>query len=134
MSLFEQGDFMLHSGSKSWFKIECGYLCAEDWHTIAKLISEQLDFKDVIGVPTGGLKLAEALKVYRKPETDAPTLIVDDVLTTGNSMERARTKVKGKAIGVVLFARGKCPLWVFPVFQMLMQPIKRRKAHSYREC
>lgn len=127
MGLFEQGNFRLHSGSKSWFKIECGYLSGEDWQSIARLVAEQLDFKDAIGVESGGLKLAEALKFYRKQKETLPTLIVDDVLTTGRSMERAKAKVQGRAIGVVLFARGKCPSWVWSVFQMTMLPIQRRK-------
>ncbi|MBA7689649.1 hypothetical protein ES703_98157 [subsurface metagenome] len=127
MGLFQQGDFRLHSGSKSWFKIECGYLSDDDWRAIARLVAEQLDFKDAIGIPSGGLKLAEALKFYRKNTDRLPTLIVDDVLTTGASMEKERLKIAGRSIGIVLFARGKCPSWVWPVFEMKMQPIQRRK-------
>jgi len=127
MGLFQQGDFRLHSGSKSWFKIECAYLSDDDWRAIARLVAEQLDFKDTIGIPSGGLKLAEALKFYRKNTDKLPTLIVDDVLTTGASMEKGRLKIAGRSIGIVLFARGKCPNWIWPVFEMQMQPIKRRK-------
>lgn len=130
MSLFQQGNFKLHSGSKSWFKIDCAYLSNDDWRTIAQLVAEQLDFKDVVGVPSGGLKLAEALKFYRRNDERLPTLIVDDVLTTGSSMEKGRQRVGGYCLGIVLFARGECPNWVQPVFQMRMQPIKRR--HSQR--
>jgi orotate phosphoribosyltransferase len=46
-------------------------------------------------------------------------LIVDDVLTTGKSMEEMRKKHSNVlTIGVVLFARGKCPKWVEPIFNM----------------
>lgn len=126
MGLFEQGNFRLHSGSRSWFKIECSYLSDSDWRTIAQLVAEQLDFKDAVGIPSGGLRLAEALKFYRKDSERLPTLIVDDVLTTGASLERERQKIGGYCIGIVLFARGECPNWVWPVFQMQMQPIQRR--------
>jgi len=127
MSLFQQGNFRLHAGSRSWFKIECAHLSDADWQTIARLVAEQLDFKDAIGIPSGGIKLAEALKFYRKSNERLPTLIVDDVLTTGSSMEEERQRVGGRCVGIVLFARGECPNWVWPVFQMRMQPIKRRK-------
>ena len=45
-------------------------------------------------------------------------LIVDDVLTTGASMEHERARCSGRTIGVVLFARGPCPEWIHPVFRM----------------
>lgn len=118
MSLFQQGNFKLHSGSKSWFKIECDFLAPEDWITIARLISAVVEFKEVIGVASGGLKLAETLKLYRTVDDKLPTLIVDDILTTGKSMEKEKTRIKGETIGVVLFARGDCPEWVIPVFTM----------------
>jgi hypothetical protein len=118
VSLFQQGNFRLHSGSKSWFKIECAFLAPEDWVILASLISRAIKFKEVIGVPTGGLKLAEALKFYRTMDDHLPTLIVDDVLTTGRSMEKERARIKGETIGVVLFARGDCPEWIIPIFTM----------------
>lgn len=118
MSLFRWGSFKLHSGSKSQFLIECAFLHPEDWITLARLVAKQIDFKDVVGIPSGGLKFAEALKFYKKDKPDLPTLIVDDVLTTGNSMTEVREKVGGYCIGIVLFARGKCPWWVYPMFEM----------------
>jgi len=124
MGLFQQGRFKLHSGKMSWFKIDCAFLAPEDWASIAKLISEYFDFKEVIGIPTGGLKLAEALSFYKKNKPELPTLLVDDVLTTGNSMEKFRQKIEGQVIGVVLFARGECPSWIMPVFDMRMKPIE----------
>ncbi len=116
--LFQQGNFRLHSGAQSWFKIECSSLIDEDWATIARLIAEGVKFSAVIGVPNGGLKLAKALQSYTSSETNLPTLIVDDVLTTGNSMEQVRKTVKGETLGIVLFARGRCPSWITPIFQM----------------
>ncbi len=116
--LFQQGNFRLHSGAQSWFKIECSSLIDEDWATIARLIAEGVKFSAVIGVPNGGLKLAKALQSYTSSETNLPTLIVDDVLTTGNSLEQVRKTVKDETLGVVLFARGRCPNWITPIFQM----------------
>lgn len=120
MSLFNWGKFKLHSGSKSSFLIECAYLAPEDWTTLAMLVAERIHFKDVVGVPSGGLKFAEALKFYKKNDPNLPILIVDDVLTTGKSMETIKKKmgVDAYCVGIVLFARGKPPWWVTPIFQM----------------
>jgi len=46
-----------------------------------------------------------------------PTLIVDDVLTTGTSMIEMQ-KQYPNAIGVVMFARGPCPSWVSSIFSL----------------
>lgn len=119
MALFRLGDFTLHSGDKSFFKIDCDALTDEDWATLARLIYESVPrFKKVIGIPDGGLKLAKALKVYRFPNPENPVLIVDDVLTTGKSMERIRQSVGDDCIGVVVFARGECPSWITPLFRL----------------
>lgn len=58
--------------------------------------------------------MAVALKPYA---TGEGLLIVDDVLTTGRSMEKQRSKREAK--GIVLFARGPCPLWVEAVWMLL---------------
>ncbi|KKL20362.1 hypothetical protein LCGC14_2456230, partial [marine sediment metagenome] len=47
-------------------------------------------------------------------------LIVDDVLTTGASMEKQRAG-RTNTIGAVIFARGDCPAWVKPLFAMEAQ-------------
>lgn len=119
MSLFKTGNIILHSGNPSNFKIECDELTYADVETLCFLISRKFEFIGVHGVPTGGYKFAEGLQKYSDPMLDAPTLIVDDVLTTGKSMEEFVKihKIKN-AIGVVIFARGKCPKWITPVFQM----------------
>ena len=57
-------------------------------------------------------------------DKDLPILICDDVLSTGNSMDARRKEVVEKnekgttIIGVVVFARGKCPDWITPLFSM----------------
>lgn len=69
----------------------------------------------VIGVPRGGLRLAAALLPYER--LGYPLLIVDDVLTTGISMQEMRDRFPlEEAIGVVIFARGQCPDWIRPIF------------------
>ncbi len=131
--MFEAGDFTLASGAKSGFKIECDSLTDSDWAGLAQLIITKgfkqtpygrqnlgYNFRDVVGVPRGGLKLAEHLKPYATGDMHSPLLIVDDVLTTGGSMEKLKTSIdKTKfpyIIGLVVFARGSCPNWVTPIF------------------
>lgn len=118
MGLFKTGEFTLHSGAKSPFKIECDSLDDEDLNTLAMLIENRVAyFTDVEGVPSGGWRLAQALKPYVSIDHHVERLlIVDDVLTSGASMEEHRA---GRdAVGVVLFARGPCPRWIFPLFTM----------------
>lgn len=113
MSLFRNGNYKLHSGAASSWKIDCDHLTDEDWKTLAIIASEILrPFGSVVGVPSGGLKFAEALKKFI---TVGPLLVVDDVLTTGASMQDYRSEGSS---GVVVFARSKCPWWVTPIFQM----------------
>lgn len=122
MSLFELRNFVMHSGQSGYYKIECDALTDDDWDTLAFIIVEKINFKEVYGIPSGGTKLQNAL--YKYTDSNSNTLlIVDDVLTTGRSIEEFRkiiTKNKKykNIIGVVVFARGKCPKWVKPIFQM----------------
>jgi predicted phosphoribosyltransferase len=82
------------------------------------MISDMYSFGAVLGIPTGGLRLAYALKQYAIPSSDN-ILIVDDVLTTGNSMARAASPFQPEyVIGVVIFARGECPDWITPMFTL----------------
>ncbi len=116
--LFEHGSFVLHSGSKSDWRINCENLTDVDWEVLAKLVARTVGlFGNVEGVPTGGLKLAEALSPYVFKRY-GPLLIVDDVLTTGKSMEEQRNG--REAMGIVVFARGPTPSWVKSIFTMNM--------------
>lgn len=116
MDLFQIGSFELHNGQTSPFKIECDALSDVDIAVIGQMMLDILPiFSAVEGVPSGGLRLAEYLKHYAA-DGDFPLLIIDDVLTTGGSMEEHRA---GRyAVGGVIFARGPCPEWVTPLFQM----------------
>ncbi len=108
--LFKVGEFTLRSGAKSKFKIECDALTPEDWEGLALMAVEHLPpFGLVEGVPRGGLPFADALRPYATPGCET-LLIVDDVGTTGGSMERHRNG--RKAIGLVAFKRGPLPPWV----------------------
>lgn len=116
--LFVDGDFVAHSGDTLGFKIDCDALADADLATLARQFANSAKFGEVVSVPRGGDRFAAAL---RKHCTAGPTLIVDDVLTTGRSMEQARRRVPGlsaysAAIGVVIFARGPYPKWITPLF------------------
>lgn len=112
--LFRTGDFSLSGGARTTWKIDCDALTPADLSTIAALIAERLPaFGSVEGVPRGGLRLAKALEGFA---TSGPPLIVDDVLTTGGSMERQRGG--REALGAVIFSRGACPDWIMPLFTL----------------
>lgn len=128
MNLFQLGDFTLNSGVKSAWRIDCDALDEDDITTLAQIIRQMVcGFRSVEGIPRGGLRLAAALQPY--VSIAGTDLIVDDVLTSGGSMERARdaiylrdqvnaTQCPHYVTGVVLFARGQCPWWVVPLFQL----------------
>jgi hypothetical protein len=88
----------------------------EDWACLAHIVTRTTNFKEVIGVPSGGLAFAEALKPYCTPDAHY-TLIVDDVLTTGGSMQEAARNVEGPVGGIVVFSRTPLvPNWIFPIW------------------
>jgi hypothetical protein len=142
--LFQLGDFLLSSGKRSNWKLECDSLTDGDIATLANLIRQMIgSFSEVHGVPSGGrggdsppglsggIRLAQALKPHALGEgNNAPILIVDDVLTTGVSIDKVAMKIYEERKhtlplskhdlfkGAVLFARGQCPMWVRAVFQM----------------
>ena len=114
MTLFRHKQFEAHSGEMLRWKIDCDALSQEDWRCLAQVVADIIGpIGRVEGVPRGGLQLAVALWPYI---TTGPLLIVDDVLTTGASMEAHRA---GRdAVGTVIFARRTCPSWVYPIFQV----------------
>lgn len=115
MSLFALGNFSLSSGERSAWRIDADRLTDEDWETLAFIAHLRLpEYGEVEGVPTGGEAFARQLR--RFSVAGKPLLIADDVLSTGRSMERQRGE--REAYGVVAFARGVCPLWVWPLFEM----------------
>ena len=114
--LFQQGDYTLHSGGKSSYKIECDALNDREIATLAMIGSELLPpFAEVLGIPTGGVKFASAMSKYKSER--GPTLICDDVVTTGRSFLDA-FKNYPTAIGCSMFARGPCPAKVVPLLYL----------------
>jgi orotate phosphoribosyltransferase len=119
MPLFELKNFIMHSGEVGTWKIECDHLSDEDIETFAKIISSKIQFSTVYGVPTGGERLAKVLEKYAKE--GGCSLIVDDVLTTGSSMIKARKKLGlSDPVGVVLFSRRQLDpaSWIKAVFTL----------------
>ena len=115
-TLFQDGEFTAASGQTLPFKIECDALTDADWEWAARYVVSRTKFSLVEGVFQGGFKFADALESYNDSGETGSLLIVDDVLTTGESMERQRNGRTAK--GVVLFARGPCPDWVTPIWTL----------------
>jgi len=129
MSLFRHGGFKLHSGASSTWKIDCDALTDEDLEVIAELISTIVPpFGKVEGVPRGGLRLAEAMGKHAGGPAGR-LLIVDDVLTTGLSMEIHRGE--REAYGAVIFSRASdWPTWIRPLFAM--PSLREERSHQFR--
>jgi orotate phosphoribosyltransferase len=123
VSLFKDGKFTAHSGKELGFKIDCDALTDEDWATMASLAASRQEFGRVVGIPSGGLKFAAALEKHVTPGHEV-ILIVDDVMTTGGSMDDMRKKVfeevpSGIIEGIALFSRADViPYWIRPIFQL----------------
>lgn len=124
MALFQSGSFTLNSGMTSPIKVECDALNEYDWATLAYLVTTKFTFRRVSGVPTGGVVFAEALAPYASRNPSHPHLIVDDVLTTGGSMERMKMELQAKEtietdyIGIVAFARNQPADWIHAIWTM----------------
>ena len=121
--LFQSVDFKSHSGLELTWKIECDALSDPEWFTISQMIMEITpSFKAAIGIPRGGTKLGSLLNQYGTGKREDPICIVDDVLTTGESMKEFKTKRTWRNptdyIGWVVFARTNTPDWVTALFQM----------------
>ena len=121
MTLFEKGAFTSHSGHELPYKIDCDALTDDDIGCIAFIIASETSFGIVEGIPEGGRRLAAALERYAKPDAPFNILVVDDVLTTGASMEAAKAAQPPQVhpddvIGWVIFARAEPPEWVNAVF------------------
>jgi len=110
MALFQDGEFTAHAGGKLSFKFECDDLSDESIETIAAVITRNFTFSEVLGIPQGGCRLAEALEKHCSSEDGK--LVVDDVYTTGKSMREAREEHGEDALYIVIFARSQPPPWV----------------------
>ncbi len=121
-NLFIEEEFVGHSGGTLHWKIEMDALTNAEWKCIARMIMEYQKgfFQAAIGIPRGGLKLSQYLNEYATQNSNDPYLLVDDVLTTGGSMEQYRDEhLKEKdVIGWVVFARTIPAGWIKSLFQM----------------
>lgn len=121
MNLFQSGDFWLHSGDFSSWKIDCDALSDSDLATLAAVAVRNLvPFYGVAGIPSGGLRFAGALESFVDKHASR-FLIVDDVLTTGASMSAWMRKLEedGCAVtGLVIFARKQPPIGVEAIFKL----------------
>lgn len=119
--LFISGSFQLHSGDRSNWKIDCGALSDAELEVLAAVAAERLPpFGLVRGIPTGGNRLAGHMRRHADRSSRA-VLLVDDVLTTGASMRRARGRLQAggwEVVGLVLFARTEAEPWVHRLWQL----------------
>jgi orotate phosphoribosyltransferase len=128
---FIPGGIKLHSGKVSKFKIDCDAFTDADIECLAWMINEHLSnlttarFFKVFGIPRGGIRLAKALEKYEQRDGEV-VLIVEDVLTTGRSMNEMREKVEkeypnDEIFGVVIFSRASSKegsFWIRPMFEL----------------
>jgi hypothetical protein len=117
VSLFQLEKFISHSGILLDWKVECDNLSVDDWRCLAMLAKQKLPpFRNVVGVPSGGMIFAEQLLPYANPK--APLIVIaDDVYTTGLSMlEMAKERLD--VVGCVAFARAPVPSWIVPVWRL----------------
>lgn len=120
MSLFNLGEFTLHSGGKTNFLIDCNALTDEDLAALAAITAEKFKFHKVVGIPSGGLRFAQALQKYCTNNEEDGILVADDVCTTGKSFKDfVRENYPDLTPkGVVIFNRGTVPNWVYSIFYM----------------
>ena len=64
MNLFIREDFISHAGLPLTWKVECDALDENDYEALAKIVSEKMTFRDVKGIPRGGIPFEKALKPY----------------------------------------------------------------------
>ena len=117
--LFKSINFKSHSGLNLSWKIEMDALSDAEWFTIKKMIMEVTPpFREAVGIPRGGVKLGDLLNEHATGKEGDPVCIVDDVLTTGRSMEEYAKKYDN-VIGWVIFSRTRLHSdWITPLFEM----------------
>ena len=121
--LFQIGDFTLSGGKKSRFKIDCDALSDGEVKLLADLIVLRAKpFHRVMSPGGAATRLQSYISKYANPAADN-TLIVDDVLTTGKTIEQQVKQITyslGRVDphqGFVIFARGPLPSWVKALFR-----------------
>lgn len=116
--LFQFGWFASHSGFQLPFKIDCDAWSDRDLEGVADLLQWKFAFSEVHAVPSdeapprnpAGPRLARIIRGRCAMTEGYPPLIVDDVLTTGRSMEEFRRELMRNRppavpIGFVIYSR-----------------------------
>ena len=63
MNIFIREDFISHAGLPLTWKVECDALTNKDYEALAKIVSEKMTFRDVKGIPRGGIPFDNALLI-----------------------------------------------------------------------
>jgi len=120
--LVQLGDHKLNAGKRSCYKLVCDQFIADNVEALAWMLRQLAGpYGSVAGIPRGGLSLAAAMEKYRDRSLERTLLLVDDVITTGGSLNRERERLAGQydhIIGVAVFSRGPLPSWVSAMFEM----------------
>lgn len=103
------------------WKIECDALDDGDVECIARIAFDliqrlEIGVDNFIGVPRGGVRLADAMQALAGPRGQRK-MVVDDVLTTGRSVAGWMAKEQTD-LALVIFARRPCPSGVYALFQV----------------
>ena len=99
MDLFQSVNFKSHSGLDLTWKIEMDALGDAEWVAVSKMIMERTPpFREAVGIQRGGVKLGDLLNEHATGNEEDPICIVDDVLTTGNSMEYFLTQYQRRLL------------------------------------
>ena len=135
MKLFQDGDFKSHAGLPLKWKLECDAITDDEWRCLAKMVMDYQErpFYKAVGIPRGGLKLAEAMNEYASGNEGDSIMICDDVFTTGASFKEFINEnypmwSAGQGFRWVVFARRPCyehPHHVRALFTM-PNPIEER--------
>ena len=112
--VFQIGEFKSHAGLTLPWKIECDALEGQ-WEALARMIMDYQEqpFCRAVGIPRGGIPLADALNKYASNDPKDQILICDDVFTTGTSFKEFIKENYPDWLGAmgykwVVFARKPC--------------------------
>jgi hypothetical protein len=102
---FTSNEFISSSGINLKHKIEYEAFDEESVKSHALMALPMLGkFSSIVCIPSGGRRVGKYLEAYSTHDYDDPTLIIDDVWTTGAHMYRYANDL-GHYIGLVIFYR-----------------------------